>query len=392
MQTDTLEITRIGSPAELEPYLNDWRQLAAGRPMRLPEWILGWWHAYATSQDELWLLFLQAPDGELVGLAPLYRQGAGGRGIFRILGAAEACSHHQDWFCANGWEIPVGSAVARFLLDCKSRWRRLYFESIDADAVAIKTTVDILAGHGCLRHQRQINSGWKITLPESWDDYLMMLSGSLRKKCRKLQRRFFDSGKVRVRQVETEADLEEGFAILLKLHAARWGDPRQPLGVFDDERFRSFHEKVSLDLLAQGKLRLAWLECEGRALAVEYQLVDSKTVYAYQAGADLTMATYSPGKLTMMAAIQFALARGCKYFDLLGGDEPYKANWRAVPQARHDHRVWQQRGLGFAHWGLWNCYTLAVRRLKPIIPPQLVNKALKLAQATKNILFGRPGS
>ena len=55
------------------------------------------------------------------------------------------------------------------------------------------------------------------------------------------------------------------------------------------------------------------------------------------------MAEYSPGKLSMMAAIQFAIDQGCEFFDLLRGDEPYKANWRAAPVACHDLRVWQNQ-------------------------------------------------
>jgi CelD/BcsL family acetyltransferase involved in cellulose biosynthesis len=391
MQAIPLQVTRVREVLDLSPFLCGWRVLAAGMPMRLPEWLLGWWEAYAAFDDELCVLLLHTPGGLLVGLAPLYLQDVRGRGTFRILGSAENCTHHSNWLSAAGWELRVGAEVARFLLDCKSDWRRLVFESVDTDAAAIHATVSHLAKNGCLWHQRRINSCWQIALPGTWDAYLGMLSKSLRKRCRYLQRQFFDSGKILVRQAVTEADLKEGFGILLKLHAARWGNARKPLGVFGDQRFRNFHERVARDLLARHQLRLAWLECDGQPIAVEYQFFDSGAVYAYQAGIDLSKDEYAPGKLTMMAAIQFAIARGCQSFDLLGGDEPYKANWRATPTACYDLRVWHKGGIGAGEWVVWNGYTQVARKLKTIIPPYFVELVFRLVQATKSALgfFGR---
>jgi CelD/BcsL family acetyltransferase involved in cellulose biosynthesis len=362
----SLELTRIESVSNLEPYFDAWRRLTEGAPMRSPEWLLSWWEVYAAPDDELCILLFHETQGDLVGLAPLYRRNVAKNVTFHILGGGDFITHHADWFCAAGWEAPVGIEVARYLLAFRPQWKRLLFESIDADAVAIRATVAHLAKSGCLGHQRQINSCWKIDLPTTWDDYLHSLSRSLRKRCRKLQRQFFDPEKIKVRQVMNEAELGKGFDVLLNLHAARWGTAKKPMGVFD-EKFRTFHERVSRKLLAGNHLRLAWLECDGKQIAVEYQFVDDKTVYAYQAGVDLSMDKYSPGKLSMMAAIQFAIARGCESFDLLGGDEPYKANWRAVATDCHDLRVWREGIRGRLEWSLWYGYTCTVRRIKPLI-------------------------
>jgi len=388
VRTTSLDITVLHAVGDLEPRLADWRRLAAGMPMRLPEWLLGWWEAFAAEGDRLWIVLLNRPGGETVGIAPLYLQADG---TLRLLGAAEACSHHPDWLCAPGWESQVGEEVAGYLLARRSEWKKLLLQAVDEEATAILTTADGLARGGCLLHRRRIQSCWKIPLPESWEAYLGTLSSSLRKRCRKLQRQFFDSGRIRVREVETGADLQRGFEILLKLHAARWGNDRQPRGVFENRRFRRFHEQVAPALLAGHRLRLAWLECDGRPIAVEYQFVDDKAVYAYQAGIDLDMKEYAPGKLTMMAAIQFALERGCKFFDLLGGDEPYKANWRAVPTASYDLRAWQAGIRGRVEWALWSGYTWAARRLKSCLPPHLIDRALRFLHAARDAWANRGG-
>ena len=380
MQTKPLRTTRIDSASDLSPFLDAWRDLAAGAPMRSPEWLLAWWDIFAEPGDELCVLLFHEPEGDMVGLAPLYLQGVGGSAIFRLLGSADACTHHTTWLTAAGLETRVGIEVARFLLQCKPDWKRLVFEAVDADAAAVHATLNHLAENGCLCHRRQINSCWKIELPDTWDDYLLMLSRSLRKRCRKLQRQFLDSGKIQLHRVETEADLQHGFDVFLKLHGARWGSAHKPLGVFEDLRFRKFHETVSRNLLLQNKLRLAWLECDGKPFAIEYQFFDASAVYAYQAGIDLSKDEYSPGKLSMMAAIQFAIAQGCKFFDLLRGDDPYKTNWRAVPESCHDLRIWQSGITGRTEYAMWKGYTLFVRYFKPIIPPALINSGLKLFQ------------
>ena len=378
-----LRTRRIHTVSELTPLLDDWRTLASDAPMRSPEWLLGWWDIYAAPDDELHVILVFDSAETLVCLAPLYRQKVGGYATLRVLGARDNVSHHTDWPSAVGWEARGGSEVARVLLQGRKGWKRLLFEAVDADAVAIHATMSHLTGQGCLGHQRQINSCWKIRLPDTWDEYLQMLSRSLRKRCRKLQRDFFDSGKIRIRQVEDEADLHEGFEVLLKLHAARWGSDRQPLGVFSDQKFRSFQETVSRTLLADRKLRLAWLECDGKPIAVEYQFFDEEAVYAYQAGLDLSEKEYAPGKLSMMAAIQFAIARGCQSFDLLRGNEPYKSNWRAVPTACHDLRLWQRGMRGYLEWALWNTYMMTVKLFKPVLPDRLIHRFFKLFHSIK---------
>ncbi|MEJ2521235.1 MAG: hypothetical protein P8Y91_13000, partial [Desulfuromonadales bacterium] len=229
-----LQTRLFQTTADLAAYREAWRALASDAPMRSPEWLLAWWDHFAMPGDQLHMILVFDSEENLVGLAPLYQQDTRNNKMLQALGARDHCSHHVNWVSAAGWESPVGTAVARHLLQCPRSWDQLLLEAVDADALAIQATMDHLTRHGCLGHRRQINSCWDIRLPDSWEDYLQKLSRSLRKRCRKLQRQFFDSGQIRIRQVEEEDDLEEGFNVLLKLHAARWRGTGQPLGVFSD--------------------------------------------------------------------------------------------------------------------------------------------------------------
>ena len=335
-----LQTTRCHSAADLDGFREAWTALAADSPMRSPEWSLAWWENFAGPHDELCVLLFQEPGGRLVGLAPLFLEVAGSRRTIRLIGSGEVSTNHTTWLAAAGWQSRISSEVARFLLELRPAWNALRFDSCDADDRAIGATVSHLAEAGFLVQRTRLQRSWEIALPPSWEDYLRSLSKSRRKRCRKQQHDYFESGRVQVKRVTCEADFPQGFDILVRLHAARWGEATRPLGCFSDQRFRRFHERIARELLARGQLLLVWLEFEGRPVAAEYQFIDREKVYSYQAGMDPAVTELSPGNLSIMASIQFAIGQGCRFFDLSRGDQPYKASWSATPVEAYDILIW----------------------------------------------------
>ena len=356
--------------------------------MRSPEWLLVWWQHYCAPNDELCVLLFHEQGGALVGVAPLYIEIRGKRRTVRLLGSGAASTNHTTWLAAAGRENLVSSAVAQFLLGLLPRWHSVQFDAVDVDDLAINATVRQLVGNGCLARSKPLDNCWKIALPATWEEYLMMLSKAERKRCRRLQHLFIESGRVRVHKVSSPADFQRGFAILLQLHSARWGEAGKQLGCFSDQRFREFHEKVALELLKTEQLLLVWLEFDGRPIAVEYQFIDKKTVYSYQAGMDLSVSEFSPGSLSILASIQLAIAQGCDYFDLSRGDQPYKAHWRATPTACHGVRIWADQVSGrmeHAIWGMCNLVEsrkkLAVKWIKARVDPRCIDLWRQMHQA-----------
>src|SRR5207244_453594 len=80
------------------------------------------------------------------------------------------------------------------------------------------------------------------------------------------------------------------------------------------------------------RLRLHWLELDGRPVAAEYHIAGEDIVYAYQSGIEPEVLHEEPGHLAAIATLQLAIAQGYRAFDFLRGDEPYKAHWRAQPR------------------------------------------------------------
>jgi len=375
-----LQTTRISSVSDLDAHRGAWRTLAHGAPMRSPEWLLVWWQFYAKPDDELCVLLFHEQEGSLAGLAPLYIETLGNRRTVRLLGSGEASTNHTTWLAVAGQENRISTAVAQFLLGLKPAWNSVQFDSVDADDMAVNATAAYVVEHGCLVRRKPLHNCWRIALPSTWEDYLMMLSRSHRKRCRALHQRYFESGRVQIHTVSGPADFHRGFEILLQLHSDRWGEPAKPLGCFSDQRFRKFHETVALELLKTNQLLLVWLECDGKPIAVEYQFIDTTTVYSYLAGMDTSVTEFPPGNLSVAASLQLAIAHGCTRFDLSRGDQPYKANWRATPMACHNIRIWPNNLSGrleHAVWGMRNLANsgkkLAVTRIKASVPPRFID-------------------
>jgi CelD/BcsL family acetyltransferase involved in cellulose biosynthesis len=375
MQTGQLRTIRINNITDLNPYRSAWRGLADETPMRTPLWLLSWWEYYGEPDDELCILIVTGPDDTLVGLAPLYIHMGGKRRTVRLLGSGDVCTNHSTWLAAPGWEAPVAEEVTRCLLQLQPGWDTVELDAVDADDVAINTSVERLAESGYLVRRTPRQSNWRITLPAAWKDYEMMLSRSQRKRCRKMQRRLLRSGEVKVHRVINESEFIKGFEIMLRLHATRWGSGNRPLGGFSDPRFHRFHRTVARELLRRKQLHLSWLEYEGAPIAAEYQFADRNAVYSYQAGMDPSITDFPPGNLSIMASLQFAIANGYETFDLASGDQPYKSNWRATATPCHDIRIWPATLTGRVQHFIWGVRDLAetvrmwlVRRVKALLP------------------------
>ena len=232
-----------------------------------------------------------------------------------------------DWLIALRKENAAGRPQA---------WDRLEFGGIADDDEAMGPLLEQLARSAApssIGARRKYC--WRVELPNSWEEYLAGLSKSHRKQLRRFQRRLFASGRAVLRTVATEQEFRQAFEILIDLHRRR----RESLGdrgCFHSGRFTEFHREIAWRFFERGLLRLSWLELDSRPVACEYQLLGGETVYAYQSGIDPAALEEEPGRLATMATLRAAIESGYRVYDLLRGDEAYKAHWRtALPVFRY---------------------------------------------------------
>jgi len=360
-----MQVKCLSKPEQLAPYADDWDRLSAGVPFRSWTWLSTWWRHYgrsggASRQRRLYVLATFDPVGTLVGLAPWYLEAGRGKGrTVRMLGGGEVCSDYLGVLCQPGLQEPVTAALAeRLTADARApgrdprRWDLLELTGVDAADRGVGLLLEQLAQRGNRVDCRPGPNCWRIELPADWNDYLATLSKSHRKQLRRLQRNYLDEGRAVMHSVEHLGDLPEALDILVDLHQRRRQALGEP-GCFASARFQAFHREVMPELLRRGQLQLHWLELQRRPAAAEYQLAGSGVVYAYQAGVEPGLLDHQPGRLITLATLRRAIEQGFRAFDLLRGDEPYKAHFRAEPRPGLVVRVVPKRTSARLRHGLW---------------------------------------
>jgi CelD/BcsL family acetyltransferase involved in cellulose biosynthesis len=212
--------------------------------------------------------------------------------------------------------------------------------------------VEGLAERGAIVDRRPAEHCWRIELPATWDEYLAGLSKSHRKQLRRFERRLFATRRAVLHTATSDQELGQAFEILVELHRLR-RESQGDRGRFHSRQFTDFHREVARQFLHRGLLRLSWLELDGRPVASEYQILGGQMIYAYQSGIDPAALEQEPGRLATLATLQAAIQSGYRTYDLLRGDEAYKAHWRAQPLACADLRVLPGCGADWVRHGVW---------------------------------------
>ena len=372
-----MHIRRFTTLDELAPFADDWERLAAGVPFRGWTWLSHWWRHYGpqTAADarrsELAVLGVFDDAGALRGIAPWHLEISAMRGrVLRPLGCGEVCSEYVSVLCDPPVEKEVVKALAGYLLDNARhrhpdalRWDLLDLDTVEAADAAVTALVGDLSASGCTVHRRPGMTCWRIELPGDWEQYVASLGRNLRRGLRRLERNVFDAGRAVLRSPTGLDELAQAMDVLVELHQQRWTTLGEP-GCFASPRFLAFYHDVVPAMQRLGQLQFHWLELDGKAVAAKYGLIGDGVMYAYQGGVDPAAIEFEPGKLILSAVLQEAIGLGYRAFDLLRGDEPYKAAFGAQPRPTIDFRVVPRRAGAQCRHQLWSARYRAKQWLK----------------------------
>jgi len=369
--TDAGRGLRVAPVASLESLSGEWNSLAPDRPFSRYEWLAPWWRRLGTNQ-RLFTLGVWNESDELVAIAPwrIERLPIGGR-VVRFLGSGAACSDYATLLCRDeGGAAPA--AIARWLTGpARHCWDLLELTGVAADEPSVERLVAALGALGHRVHARPDQSCWRVELPGNWEQFLGGLSASRRQRTRTLWRRAFANSRARIVNVTNVAELEQCFGILVDLHTRRRRSLGQP-GCFADPDMAAFLREAAEGMLAAGRLRMFWLELEGRPIAVEFGFSGGDVVHYYQGGFDPDAAAERPGWLCFAASLRMAIDQGYRSFDFLRGDEAYKASWGATARPMIEYRVSARRSVAQLRLSLWRAGVeikrLARERLRAWIP------------------------
>ena len=294
-----------------------WDSVAVTMP--LPSAFLrGWWIDHASTGAPAVVCCF---DGdELVGGAAfeLDRPGRGPLSVERVrmLGQGPLAPDHLDVVAAPGRTADVSAAVVAWLSRPGSRL-------VDLDGLAADgalATALVAAGAPVID---RVGAPFA-ALPATGDEYLSARPGKLRSTARRTRKRLEGEGAT-VRTVAVD-DAARALDDLARLHDGRWADGSEFLSAWT--RFAA----AAADGLAHGDVRISELvSADGEVVATELDLLATgpggTSLAFYQAGRRTEHEWRGAGTALKAAVVMDACDEGVTEYDLLRGDESYKADW-----------------------------------------------------------------
>jgi CelD/BcsL family acetyltransferase involved in cellulose biosynthesis len=297
-------VTVVTEPAGFAALRQSWRDLwqrcPSATPYQSPEWLMPWWDVFAPG--ELRVIAIHE-NGELTGLAPLYRDG----NVLRPIGVS--LSDYQDILVLP--QSRARSAIASAIAAMRD------VDVCDFDEVSPDASVLSLEIFGW--HERLAGAS---PCPQMELPTLRSPPSTLR-HLRTARRRAARRGEC----VILEGDADNALALIGEL--ARLSKLRQEDSVFHDPRVEAFHTAAMPGLMEQGLVCLYALSIADAVAAVYYGFLHNGRAYAYLGGFDPAFRFESPGAILLGHALESATKDGARVFDFLRGNESYKYDWGA---------------------------------------------------------------
>ncbi|MDD7966725.1 GNAT family N-acetyltransferase [Actinomycetospora lemnae] len=322
------DVEVLADPADEPGLVDEWRALAeaAGNAFVSPEWYGAYARHYGADAPPF-VVRVRDADGSLAGLLPLCRD-AKRRGAGRTVRFAGA--NVGDRFApvaAAGREAEVARAAAGAL-----GREAVVLHNVDAGAAWIPALGEGLRGRVAATRLRGGVMPYVPLTGHTWDTFLGARSRNFRQQVRRKERALVDGLGAKVRATSSPGEVVGDVGEFFRLHALRW-DEREGGSTITSPTVRAFHEDFAAAALGRGWLRMSFLEIDGTAVAALYGWRIGGRYAYFQAGFDPAWAEKSVGLVLMAHTVREAIEEGADEYDLLLGDETYKARFATDERA-----------------------------------------------------------
>jgi len=289
------------------------------------EWQTTWWKHLGVG-SLLLLGFRAEDDGRLVGIAPLFQtQTADGNQILYLIGCRDV-SDYLDLIVEAGQEEVVYRALLDYLEGDAPEWDLLDFCNIPDNSHTFVKLRELAEARGYQTLVEVEDVCPIITLPASWDDYLMTLDKKQRHEVRRKLRKADREADTRFLIVGPQHDLRAEMQSFIELHQLSAPDKDE----FMDPTMQAFFFEVAEALQARGWLQLAFVQMNDQKAAALLNFDYSGRILVYNSGYDPNQFwQLSPGIIVTARCIEHAIVSGRSEFDFLRGDEVYKYRFGA---------------------------------------------------------------
>ncbi|WP_433029823.1 GNAT family N-acetyltransferase [Actinomycetospora sp. CA-053990] len=316
------DVEILADPADEPGLVDEWRALAeaAGNAFTTPEWYGAYARHYGADAPPF-VVRVRDADGALAGLLPLCRSGR----TVRFAGA-----NVGDRFApvaVAGREAEVARAAAGAL-----GREAVVLHNVDAGAPWVGALGEGLRGRVAATRLRGSVMPFVPLTGHTWDTFLGARSRNFRSQVRRKERALVDGEGAKFRATAVPGEVRADVAEFFRLHNSRW-DEREGGSTITSPTVHAFHEDFAAAALERGWLRMSFLEVEGTAVAALYAWRIGGRYAYFQAGFDTAWADKSVGLVLMAHTVREAIEEGADEYDLLLGDETYKARFATDERA-----------------------------------------------------------
>lgn len=303
-------------------------QSIADTPFSRYEYLAEWW---ATRGGGEWksaelVLVSASENGQLVGIAPLFREHYDGRTAILLVGSIEI-SDYLD-VIVRAADLPrFLSGLVDFLASAlPGGWSSLDWYNLPDDSPTLAALQADAASRGWDYHQEIYRPTPRIALTSSFEEYLSRIDKKQRHEIRRKMRRAAESElNVRFVVIDASADIEQEMNTFFGLMVQ---DPGKASFLHPAMR-----EQMTVNIrtaFQQGYLWLAFLEVAGEKVAASLNFDYKGKLWGYNSGVSRAHMELSPGWVLLGHVIQWCCENGRHEFDFMRGDEEYKYRFGGV--------------------------------------------------------------
>ena len=306
-------------------------------PFLRHEFQIPWWRSLGGGEwdnGDLWIASGTDTQGELLGLAPLFRT-VSNEGVpsFMFIGSREISDYLDLIVAEKNLHMFVQILFGELDKLPRTVWEQIDLYNLPEWSPSISVIREYSIERGWKVEQEKLQPCPIVFFKGDWEAYLSQLKKKQRHELRrKLRRAEANEQSIALRVISTREELEDGINAFVMLMAYD-----QKKAEFLTSKMRSHLSAMITMAFENGWLMLAFLELNGEPIAGHLNFDYRDRLWIYNSGVNPDYNDLSPGWVLFGYIIQWAIENDRNGIDFLRGDEEYK--YRLGAENRFIHRL-----------------------------------------------------
>jgi CelD/BcsL family acetyltransferase involved in cellulose biosynthesis len=336
-----MRVDILTEPSCFNTLAKEWHDLLGSAEINhifiTPEFQEVWWKTLGNG--ELQVITIRTDQGQLVGIAPLFRfRNSEGRIQLSFIGCVDV-SDYLDFIVHREHKENVYQQIVQYLQGQQDTWQDVFLCSIPHNSPSLnllEKQTNTLNFPSWQWQQTQQDVCPVINLPGSWDEYLAAVGKKQRHEIKRKWEKLFRETQSSFEEIRGGQDLESAITDFISLHQKSSQEKKS----FWDEAHEKFFYQFAQRAAEKQWLRLYFLRIDDRRVACMLGFEYNNLFYLYNSGFDADQYyQFSVGNVLTAYTIQQAIEAGNARYDFLRGDEEYKFRFGAVAEPVYDLKL-----------------------------------------------------